>query len=86
VTEAGVPGFEANNYFGFFAPKGTPQAMVDTLSAALKKALADPELGKLLAAQGAELRYTPPAETAALVRKEHELWGGVVKSANIPVQ
>ena len=86
VSESGVQGFEANNYFGFFAPKGTPQAAVDTLSAALEKALADPALVKQLAAQGAELRYNPPAELTELVRKEHEIWGGVVKSAKIPVQ
>jgi len=86
VSESGVQGFEANNYFGFFAPKGTPRSAVDTLSAALQKALADPALIRQLAAQGAELHYTPPAELTELVRKEHEIWGGVVKSADIPVQ
>lgn len=86
VTESGVPGFEADNWFGLFAPKGTPQEAVDTLSAALQKVLAQPELVKQLAGQGAELRYMAPAELDKLNRQEHETWAGVVKSAKVQPQ
>ncbi|MEI2415673.1 tripartite tricarboxylate transporter substrate binding protein [Orrella sp. JC864] len=86
VAESGVPGFEADNWFGFSAPKGTPQAAIDIFSAALQKVLAQPELQQQLGKQGAELRYLPPAELDALIRQEHETWAGVVKSANVQVQ
>lgn len=86
VTESGVPGFEADNWFGVFAPKGTPQEAVDTVGAALQKVLAQPELIKQLAGQGAELRYSSAAELDKLNRQEHETWAAVVKSAKVQPQ
>ena len=86
VAEAGVQGFEADNWFGFVAPKGTPQEAIDVLSAAVQKVVSQPELVKQISSQGAELRYLPPAELDKLIRQEHETWAKVVKDAKVQVQ
>jgi len=86
VAEAGVPGFEADNWFGFVAPKGTPQQAIDALRAAVEKAVSQPDLAKQLAAQGTELRYLGPAELQSLIRKEHDTWAEVIKNAKVQVQ
>ena len=86
LKEAGIPGVQADNVFGFSAPKGTPQEAVDTLAQALQKVLALPDLKAAMAAQGAELRYTPAADYAQSVIDEHKTWAGVVADAKISVE
>lgn len=83
LAEAGVQGVEANNLFGLVAPRGTPQAVIDTVAAALEKALAQPDLKASLAAQGAELHYAPGPELGAAIKQEHVFWGDVVKAAGV---
>lgn len=83
LAEAGVPNVVADNVFGFFAPAGTPEAIVDRLSVALEKVLAKPELRERLAAQGSELKYASGAELAKTVSQEHEYWGRVATAANL---
>ncbi|OZI25877.1 receptor [Bordetella genomosp. 9] len=86
MKEAGIAGVQADNFFGFVAPKGTPQAAIDTFGQALQKVLAMPELKAAMVAQGAELVYTPAAPFADAVAKEHKTWADVVKEANISIQ
>jgi len=83
LGEAGVPNVVADNVFGFFAPAGTPEPVVATLSAALEKVLAQPELRQRLAAQGSELKFAPSAELAKTIAQEHEYWGRVAAAANL---
>jgi len=83
LAEAGIPNVVADNVFGFFAPAGTPEPVVATLSAALEKVLAKPELRERLAMQGAELKFAPPAEFAKTVAQEHDYWGKVATAANL---
>jgi tripartite-type tricarboxylate transporter receptor subunit TctC len=59
IDEAGVPGYEYLSWNGLFAPRGTPQPVVKTLFAAVQKALADPEVIRLYAAQA--VRPSPSA-------------------------
>jgi tripartite-type tricarboxylate transporter receptor subunit TctC len=81
VAEAGVPGYEATSWFGMFAPAGTPAPVVARLNAALVKVLAQPEVKKKLAEQGAEAYSEKPEAFAEFMRKETAKWGKVVKES-----
>ncbi|MBA3597290.1 MAG: tripartite tricarboxylate transporter substrate binding protein [Methylibium sp.] len=83
TAEAGLPGFELEAWVGLFAPKGTPQAVIDQLTAGLKQVLDTPEAKARAKQTGVEIRYLPPAQLDALVKKETEYWGKVIKSAGI---
>jgi tripartite-type tricarboxylate transporter receptor subunit TctC len=77
MQEQGVRGFEALQWHGFFAPAAVPDAIVKTLHAAIAKALASPEVKARLAAEGASVVGSSPAEFAAFFQKE------IAKRANI---
>jgi tripartite-type tricarboxylate transporter receptor subunit TctC len=85
VAEAGVPGYEATSWFGMFAPANTPAPIVTRLNTALVKVLADPEVKKKLAEQGAEPYGEKPEQFAEFIRKESAKWGQVVKAAGATV-
>ena len=78
-----VPGYVGDAWHGLFAPAGTPQAIIDKLSADIAKALAIPEVRKRLTDIGLEPVGTTPAEFAAIVRRDYEKWGQVIRNANI---
>jgi tripartite-type tricarboxylate transporter receptor subunit TctC len=78
-----VPGFVGDAWHGLFAPAGTPQAIVDKLSTDIAKVLAMPDVRAKLAAIGLEPVGTTPAEFAAVVQKDYEKWGQVIRNANI---
>ena len=69
IAEAGLPGFEANNWDGMLFPAGTPRAIVDRLNAIMNKALATPEVLQRfrLAAQGKWPGRRPPPHLAKRV-------------------
>ena len=54
VEEAGVPGYEYHTWFGLWAPKGTPQPVIDKLNAEITKALADPGVRQKIVAGAGE--------------------------------
>ncbi len=83
VAEQGLPGFELTAWNAFFAPKGTPQAMVMLLNAELRKILADPETRQRLMALGFEVAGGSPQELAERVRTEREKWSRIIRAANI---
>ncbi len=83
TAEAGLPGFELEAWVGLFAPAGTPPAVVAQLSEAVKKALELPETKARAATLGIEPRYLGPDALAALVAKDTDYWGKVIKSRNI---
>ena len=78
IAEAGVPGYEAMSWFGLFAPAATPKPVLDKLSAALSKVLANPEVQKKISAQGGETVNETPAQFAAFIRSETTKWGKVL--------
>jgi len=83
IAESGFPGFEANVWHAFIAPKGTPPAIIEKLRAEIHKALADPEVKERLANLGAEVAPSTQQELAALVRAEHERYAKLVREAGI---
>jgi tripartite-type tricarboxylate transporter receptor subunit TctC len=78
-----VPGYVGDAWHGLLAPAGTPQAIVDKIAADTAKVLAMPEVRDKLAGIGLEAVGNTPAEFAAIVRKDHEKWGKVIRDANI---
>ena len=83
TAEAGLAGFELEAWVGLFAPAGTPPAVIAQLSEAVKKSLDTPEAKANAAKQGIELRYQGPDALAALVTRETDYWGKLIKSRNI---
>ncbi len=85
AKEAGLDDFVIYGWQGVLAPAGTPQAVIDRLSAAVKDALATPDLAAKLSAQGTEPAYLPPAAFKAFIDGESKRWAGVIKAGNIKV-
>ena len=83
MSEAGIKDYEELNWFGLFAPAGTPQPIVDRLQAEAAAMFADPETNQRLAGEGAEPVASKPADFAAFVRAEIKKWDEVGKAANI---
>jgi tripartite-type tricarboxylate transporter receptor subunit TctC len=82
ISEA-VPGYEANGWYGFAAPKGTPRDVIDKLNATINAGLNDPDIK----ARFAQLEATPqiftPQEYGAFLVAESARWGKAVKAAGI---
>jgi len=83
VSEAGVPGYEAIQWFGLFAPIGTPAPIVEQLHGETIAALKSPEMQQRLAADGTEAVGNTPAEFAAQIKSELEKWSKVAREADI---
>src|SRR6267378_3853306 len=84
AKEAGLPEFQASAWNALFAPKGTPQAIGDKLSAALDKALSDEPTRKRLLELGSDIPEAPrrgPQALAALVKSEIDKWTPVIKAS-----
>jgi tripartite-type tricarboxylate transporter receptor subunit TctC len=77
-VEAGVPGFTIGNWAGLFVPPGTPDAIVNKLSAAVQGALKDPDVIKKLAAIGDTAQGSSPADFRKMRDKEFDTWKEVV--------
>ena len=79
VAERGFPGFEAGSWFGFFAPRGTPQAIITGLNKAVNEVL--PSLEEQMIREGADPVGGPPEQFAAFVQKEYEKWKLIVRES-----
>jgi tripartite-type tricarboxylate transporter receptor subunit TctC len=78
VAEAGVRGYEANNWVGVFAPAGTPPAIVAKLNAEIARIQTTPEMKARLQGQGAEFTAMPPEAFGAFHRAEMAKWSKVI--------
>ncbi|AKD24974.1 hypothetical protein CL55_00006410 [Polynucleobacter duraquae] len=87
LNEQGLKGFEVKVWHGVYAPKGTPQPILDKINAALKKALNNPDVKKRL--EDANIDIVPAEKISAKGLKDHldreiNVWGPVIRKANIP--
>lgn len=83
ISEAGVPGYEFNTWYGLLAPAGTPKAIISRLNEAARKALTNPELQKKLRTAGLDPQPTTPEAFGKLIRTEIEKWREVIDEAGI---
>ena len=86
VAEAGVPGYEAMQWYGVVVPAGTPAPVIARLNSEAVKALQSDEMKEKLALDGAQPVGSTPAAFAALIRSELEKWTRVARAARIEPQ
>jgi tripartite-type tricarboxylate transporter receptor subunit TctC len=79
LAEQGYPDFEANNWFGMFAPSKLPPEMLKAVHAEVAKVLADPAVRERFARDGVQMGNLSQAEFAALVRSEAKKWGEIIR-------
>jgi tripartite-type tricarboxylate transporter receptor subunit TctC len=83
IAEQGLKGFEALQWFGFFAPAGTPKPIIDKLQQEMARGLNAPKIKQRLALEAAEPGGNTPAEFAAFLKAESAKWAAVAKAAKI---
>ena len=81
VIETGLPNFEAGSWFGFFAPKGTPEVVIATLNKAVNEILSSPALEQQMIAQGADPAGGTPGQFGQFVQRETDKWRVIVKES-----
>jgi tripartite-type tricarboxylate transporter receptor subunit TctC len=86
IEEAGVPGYYNYVWFGLWAPKGTPQRIIDRLHSEIQKAQAEPAVKEKIAAAAGEPLDMPLADIKPFLKSEIAKWADVVKRAGIQVQ
>lgn len=87
LAESGLSGYEAGSWYGLAAPKGTPRAIVDKLSAETQKIFAEPAFrDRFLAPSFIYSIASSPDQFAARIRADYTKWGKVIKNAGVKVQ
>lgn len=86
IAEAGLKGYDVSNWLGVLAPAGTPKDVIETLHAALGRAMATPALRAQLIALGIEPTFGSPEAFAALMRAELPKWAEIVKRSGAKLE
>jgi tripartite-type tricarboxylate transporter receptor subunit TctC len=83
MQEAGIAGFEADAWFGLFAPAGTPASIVDRLNGEVNRALQSPAIRQKFETLGCEPAGGTAAAFGAYFRDEIEKWRKVIEAAGL---
>jgi tripartite-type tricarboxylate transporter receptor subunit TctC len=83
IAESGLPGYESSNWYGYVATAKTPRAIIRTLNQAFVAAVNQPEVRKILVAQGNEVIANTPEEFAKLIQADSERWGSIGRKLGI---
>jgi tripartite-type tricarboxylate transporter receptor subunit TctC len=86
LAEAGVKGYELEQWWGIVAPAGTPQAIIDDLNAALHRLLATPEIVTFMAREGAEPAPSSPEDFGRHIAAELQRWSDLVVQAGLKAE
>jgi len=86
IAEAGVKGYEANNWNGVVAPAGTPRAVIEKLHREIVATLQEPAIAGRMAKAGLEPVGDTPAQFAQYLKAEAAKWGRLVKTAGIKAE
>jgi tripartite-type tricarboxylate transporter receptor subunit TctC len=81
MMESGAKDFDLTNWYGLFAPAGTPPAIVNRLNAEVLKILAEPEIKERLAKMGSAVDPLSATEFESFIRAEVPRWAAVVKKS-----
>ncbi len=83
VAEAGVPGFETNNWYGYMVPLKTPRPIVDRLNKEIASILLLPDVKDYLFRQGMDVAPGTPEDFAKYIKSETVKWEKVIKAAGL---
>ncbi len=83
IAEAGVRGFEANNWYGVLVPAKTPRAVISRLNKEVVAVLNLPEVKDALFRQGLDIAPSTPEDFGAYIRSEKAQWEKVIKAAGL---
>jgi tripartite-type tricarboxylate transporter receptor subunit TctC len=86
VIESGLLGFEAGSWFGFFAPRGTPEQVIAQINKTVNEILIIPSIEKQMIARGADPVGGTPAEFGQFVQREYEKWKLVVRESGATLE
>jgi len=81
-----VPGYEADAWLGFVAPRGTPPAIVRRIRDEIAKVLGRPETQASYRTLGAIPVASAPEDYGVFLQKDVEKWGAVIRAAGVPIQ
>jgi tripartite-type tricarboxylate transporter receptor subunit TctC len=81
VAEAGVPGFEANNWYGLVVPAKTPRPIIDRLHNEFVAVLSMPDIKDVLFKQGLDASPSTPEQFGAYIKSETGKWAKVIKAS-----
>ena len=84
IEELGIPNFNMGAWLGFFAPKGTPEPIIQKLHQEINKAVTDPVINQRLTALGSEVvTSNSPEEFSKMVSDNYHVWGNIVKDTGL---
>lgn len=83
VSEAGLKGFEANNWYGVLVPAGTPRPIIDRLNKEITAVLNMADIKEFLFKQGLDVAPSTPEAFGAYIRSEKAQWEKVIKAAGL---
>lgn len=86
LDEQGLKGFDVSNWFGIYAPKGTPGDMIAKVNAAFNQALQEPDMQKRLASLGATPTGSTPEQMRAMVAADTAKWARLIRERKIAVE
>jgi tripartite-type tricarboxylate transporter receptor subunit TctC len=81
ISEAGLTGFDANNWYGLVVPARTPRAIIERLNADVTKILEMPEVKTTLLNQGLDPAPGTPEQFGAYIKSERIKWAKVIKES-----
>jgi tripartite-type tricarboxylate transporter receptor subunit TctC len=83
IAEAGLTGFDADIWFGFMAPNGTPRDIVTRMNSELNRIVKLPDIVERLSGQLFDIRTGTPEAFSELIRSDIAKWSRVVRDGNI---
>lgn len=83
ISESGVPGYQSQIWFGWFAPKGLPGNLVTAMHAAINESISNPDVIKRMDEQGTMVEKMSSAQFAKYMESEQVKWAAVIQKANI---
>ena len=83
IAEAGVTGYDYAPWYGWFAPAGTPKALIERLNAAINKVISEPALREQFSQQGLEAEPISPERFGELFRADVLRWGAIIRDLGL---
>jgi tripartite-type tricarboxylate transporter receptor subunit TctC len=83
-AEQGFPQLDMENWFAIFAPAATPAAIVNRYNAILVKSMRTPAIRERMRSLDLNIREMSPSELTALVKRDYERWGAIVRNSGFP--